>query len=83
MVGERCLRLLRRKKHRVEARSKGRVERRQVSMPVLVTIKRVRNPFAESPRFPGPGSSSQGKSEPKARPKGVVDGQQVNIPAPC
>ena len=31
-------------------------------------------------RFPGPGSSSQGKSGPKARPKGVVDGQQVYIP---
>ena len=31
-------------------------------------------------RFPGEGSSSQGKSGPKARPKGVVDGQQVYIP---
>ena len=28
----------------------------------------------ENPRFPGEGSSSQGKSGPKARPKGVVDG---------
>ena len=34
------------------------------------------------PRFPGEGSSSQGKSGPKARPKGVVDGQQVDIPVP-
>ena len=34
----------------------------------------------ESLRFPGEGSSSQGKSGPKARPKGVVDGQQVKIP---
>ena len=31
-------------------------------------------------RVPGPGESSQGKSDPKARPKGVVDGHQVNIP---
>ena len=31
-------------------------------------------------RVPGEGSSSQGKSGPKARPKGVVDGQQVYIP---
>ena len=36
----------------------------------------------ESVRFPGEGSSSQGKAGPKARPKGVVDGQQVDIPAP-
>ena len=33
-------------------------------------------------RVPGDGSSSQGKSGPKARPKGVVDGQQVYIPVP-
>ncbi len=42
----------------------------------------VRNHFAENPRVPGPGSSSQGKSGPKARPRGVVDGKLVNIPAP-
>ena len=40
----------------------------------------MRNFSAESPRVPGPGSSSQGKSDPKARPKGVVDGKRVNIP---
>ena len=34
----------------------------------------------ESLRVPGEGSSAQGKSGPKARPKGVVDGQQVDIP---
>jgi hypothetical protein len=34
----------------------------------------------ESLRFPGEGSSSQGKSGPKLRPKGVSDGQQVDIP---
>ena len=33
-------------------------------------------------RVPGEGSSSQGESGPKARPKGVVDGQQVDIPVP-
>ena len=37
---------------------------------------------AENLRFPGEGSSAQGKSGPKARPEGVVDGQQVEIPAP-
>ena len=31
-------------------------------------------------RFPGAGSSAQGKSGPKARPRGVADGQQVEIP---
>ena len=31
-------------------------------------------------RVPGVGSSSQGKSGPKTRPKGVADGQQVYIP---
>ena len=50
--------------------------------PERVTINRVRIPVAESLRFPGEGKSAQGKSDPKARPKGVVDGQQVNIPAP-
>ena len=34
----------------------------------------------ENLRFPGEGSSSQGKSGPKARPQGVVDGQQVENP---
>jgi hypothetical protein len=37
---------------------------------------------AESLRVPGEGSSAQGKSGPKARPKGVVEGQQVEIPVP-
>ena len=35
----------------------------------------------ESLRFPGEGSSAQGKSGPKERPRGVSDGQQVKIPA--
>ena len=37
---------------------------------------------AENLRFPGEGSSAQGKSGPKARPKGVVDGKLVDIPVP-
>ena len=37
---------------------------------------------AESLRFPEEGSSSQGKSGPKLRPKGVSDGQRVDIPVP-
>ena len=42
----------------------------------------VRNPSAVSPRVPGEGYSPQGESGAKARPKGVVDAQLVNIPVP-
>ena len=42
--------------------------------------REVRNFSVESLRFPGEGSSAQGKSGPKSRPKGVDDGQQVEIP---
>ena len=41
-----------------------------------------RNSAVESLRFPGEGSSAQGKSGPKPRPKGVDDGQRVEIPVP-
>ena len=41
-----------------------------------------RNSSVESLRFPGEGSSAQGKSGPKSRPKGVDDGQTVDIPLP-
>ena len=41
-----------------------------------------RNVAVESPRFPGEGSSTQGKSGPKARAIAVADGQRVMIPAP-
>ena len=34
----------------------------------------------ENLRIPGEGSSAQGKSGPKPRPRGVGDGQQVEIP---
>ena len=33
--------------------------------------------MAENLRFPGEGSSAQGKPGAKARPKGVVDGKQA------
>ena len=46
-----------------------------VSSGRLVRIQRT-----ESPRVPEEGSSALGKSGPKARPKGVVDGQQVENP---
>ena len=42
----------------------------------------VRIIMAENLRFPGEGSSAQGKSGPKSRPKGVDDGQTVDIPLP-
>ena len=42
--------------------------------------REARNLSVESLRFPGEGSSAQGKSGPKSRPKGVDDGQQVDIP---
>ena len=42
----------------------------------------VRNHSVESLRFPGEGSSAQGKSGPKSRPKGVDDGQSVDNPIP-
>ena len=51
---------------------RGRRENAGISSESKVRILAV-----ESLRFPGEGSSAQGKSGPKARPKGVVDGQQV------
>ena len=43
----------------------------------------VRILHTDRPRIPGEGSSALGKSGPKARPKGVVDGQLVEIPVPA
>ena len=40
----------------------------------------VRIVMAENLRFPGAGSSAQGKPGAKARPKGVVDAHTVEIP---
>ena len=44
--------------------------------------RKVRILPTENLRFPEEGSSSQGQSGPKPRPKGVGDGQQVDIPVP-
>ena len=55
---------------------RGRRENAGISSESKVRIFAV-----ESLRFPGEGSSAQGKSGPKVRPKGVADGQQVKIPA--
>ena len=70
--------------HSIVGRSKtericgrGRRENAGISSESMVRIHAV-----ESLRFPGEGSSAQGKSGPKARPKGVVDGQLVDIPIP-
>ena len=41
-----------------------------------------RNSTVENLRIPGEGSSAQGKSGPKSRPKGVDDGQSVENPIP-
>ena len=38
--------------------------------------------MAENLRIPGEGSSAQGKPGAKARPRGVVDAQTVEIPLP-
>ena len=44
--------------------------------------RKVRILSANSLRFPGEGSSTQGKPGPKPRPKGVGDGQSVDNPMP-
>ena len=56
---------------------RGRRENAGISSESMARIHAI-----ESLRFPGEGSSAQGKSGPKVRPKGVSDGQQVEIPAP-
>ena len=43
---------------------------------------KVRILHVENLRIPEEGSSAQGKSGPKPRPKGVGDGQSVEIPIP-
>ncbi len=48
----------------------------------MSSVRRVRTPSADNPRFPERGQSPQGKPGPKVRPIGVTDGKQVNIPAP-
>ena len=60
-------------------RTYGRYRRDNAGMS---SESRARNTAVESPRFPGEGSSAQGKSGPKPRTEVVGDGQQVEIPAP-
>ena len=54
---------------------RGRRENAGISSESKVRILAV-----ESLRFPGEGSSAQGKPGAKARPKGVVDAHTVEIP---
>ena len=56
---------------------RDRRENAGISSESMVRIHAV-----ESLRYPGEGSSAQGKSGPKVRLKSVADGQQVKIPAP-
>ena len=59
---------------RLTERTAGRDRRENAG---ISSESKVRIFAAENLRVPGEGSSAQGKSGPKARPKGVVDGQQV------
>ena len=72
MVGERS-----NQRRRYTVRSAGAVRSENAGMS---SARWVRIPSTVCLRVPGEGSSSQGKSGPKARPRGVVDGQQVYIP---
>ena len=47
----------------------------------MSSARHARNMPVDSLRFPGEGSSAQGKSGPKPRTAVVGDGQQVEIPA--
>ena len=69
MVEERCI--------REEAEAKAKVDLIQVRMLAWVAKRDVRIISVETLRIPEQGSSTQGKSGPKPRPKGVGDGQQV------
>ena len=63
---------------RYTERSTGRDRRENAG---ISSESKVRILAVENLRIPGEGSSAQGKSGPKVRPKGVADGQQVKIPA--
>ena len=70
--------------HRVVGRSQtvrngGRSTRENAGMS---SENEVRIFIVESLRFPGEGSSTQGKSGPKPRANAVGDGQLVEIPVP-
>ena len=73
-VGERCLR------GGVESVRFGGLQGRENAG--MSNAKCVRTTLTVSPRIPGEGQSAQGKAGPKARPRGVADGQQVANPVP-
>ena len=75
MVGERSKQ---HRRHTVRSAGAFGSENAGVSSEMQVRIL-----HTDRPRFPGEGSSALGKSGPKARPRGVVDGQLVNIPVPA
>ena len=72
MVGERS-----NQRRRLTVRTAGAFRSENAGMS---SARWVRIPSTVCLRVPGEGSSSQGKSGPKTRPKGVADGQQVYIP---
>ena len=53
---------------------RDRRENAGISSEGISSESKVRILAVESLRFPGEGSSAQGKSGPKVRPKGVADG---------
>ena len=63
---------------RLTERTAGRDRRENAG---ISSESKVRILAVESLRFPGEGSSAQGKSGPKERPRGVSDGQQIKISA--
>ena len=67
-----------RRSHTVRSGGEHGSENAGVSSEMQVRIL-----HTDRPRFPGEGSSALGKSGPKARPTGVVDGQLVDIPVPA
>ena len=67
---------------RSEDRPRGLLERSEETLPAQVARKQMRALLAENLRIPEQGYSAQGESVPKARPKGVADGNPVNIPEP-
>ena len=60
-------------------RSRGRHTRENAG---ISSARHARNMPVDSLRFPGEGSSAQGKAGPKPRTEVVGDGQQVDIPVP-
>ena len=74
MVGERSNR---RRSYSVSGGGAIRSENAGVSSEMQVRIL-----HTDRPRFPGEGPSALGKSGPNSSPRGVDDGQQVDIPVP-